>query len=133
MSAKSFKRVVGVVGAGRVGAVLGAALARAGHRVVAASGVSTASIDRIEKLLPGAELLPSDQVAANADLILLAVPDDALAGLVKGLAEVGAFAPTNPGTPAPRGSGLGPASPGPPAGFATRAGAPAGFAAGAGT
>ncbi|MCW2667027.1 MAG: putative cytoplasmic protein, partial [Frankiales bacterium] len=31
---------VGVIGAGRVGAVLGAALLRAGHRVVAASGVS---------------------------------------------------------------------------------------------
>ncbi|MCW2614769.1 MAG: NADH-ubiquinone oxidoreductase, partial [Frankiales bacterium] len=34
---------VGVVGTGRVGAVLGAALARAGHRVVAASAVSAAS------------------------------------------------------------------------------------------
>ena len=31
---------VGVVGAGRVGAVLGAALQRVGHRVVAVSGVS---------------------------------------------------------------------------------------------
>ena len=36
---------VGVVGAGRVGAVLGAALQRAGHRVVAVSGVSEESRD----------------------------------------------------------------------------------------
>ena len=34
---------VGVVGSGRVGSVLGAALARAGHQVVAVSGVSAAS------------------------------------------------------------------------------------------
>ena len=34
---------VGIVGAGRVGAVLGAALAAAGHDVVAAAGLSTAS------------------------------------------------------------------------------------------
>jgi predicted short-subunit dehydrogenase-like oxidoreductase (DUF2520 family) len=93
MSAKSLKRTVGVVGAGRVGAVLGAALARAGHRITAASGVSSASRARVERLLPSAELLSPDQVAARADLVLLAVPDDALAGLVKGLAEIGAFRP----------------------------------------
>lgn len=34
---------VGVIGAGRVGAVLGAALAAAGHRVVAVAGGSGAS------------------------------------------------------------------------------------------
>ncbi|HYN92931.1 MAG TPA: DUF2520 domain-containing protein, partial [Pilimelia sp.] len=38
---------VGVIGAGRVGAALGAALGRAGHRVVAAAGVSAASRARI--------------------------------------------------------------------------------------
>ena len=44
---------VGVIGAGRVGAVLGAALAAAGHDVVAASGLSTASAERAARLLPG--------------------------------------------------------------------------------
>jgi predicted short-subunit dehydrogenase-like oxidoreductase (DUF2520 family) len=37
---------VGVVGVGRVGAVIGAALARAGHRLVAVSAVSQASLPR---------------------------------------------------------------------------------------
>ena len=37
---------VGVVGAGRVGTVLGAALHRAGHRVVAVAAVSEASLAR---------------------------------------------------------------------------------------
>ena len=77
---------VGVVSAGRVGAVLGAALAAAGHTVVAASAVSRASRARAEALLPGAEILPPDEVVRRADLALLAVPDDVLPGLVRGLA-----------------------------------------------
>ena len=43
---------VGVVGVGRVGSVLGAALAAAGHLVVAASAVSEASLARAAALLP---------------------------------------------------------------------------------
>ena len=80
---------VGVISAGRVGAVLGAALARAGHRVGAVAAVSKSSLDRAERLLPAARVLPADQVAAAADLLLLAVPDDALADLVTGLANAG--------------------------------------------
>jgi predicted short-subunit dehydrogenase-like oxidoreductase (DUF2520 family) len=82
---------VGVVSAGRVGAVLGAALARAGHSVVAASGVSKESVQRAEDLLPDVPLLPPDEVVARADLVLLALPDDALAGMVRGLAAAGAL------------------------------------------
>ena len=84
---------VGIVGAGRVGAVLGAALARSGHHVIAATAVSAASRDRAARLLPDAALLPADEVSARVDLVVLAVPDDTLAGLVHGLAESGAFRP----------------------------------------
>ena len=49
----SRRPVVGVVGAGRVGAVLSAALRAAGHEVVAVAGESDASRARIETLLPG--------------------------------------------------------------------------------
>jgi predicted short-subunit dehydrogenase-like oxidoreductase (DUF2520 family) len=76
---------VGVVSAGRVGSVLGAALARAGHTVVAASGISAASVRRADALLPEVPLRPPDEVVRDADLVLLAVPDDDLAGLVRGL------------------------------------------------
>lgn len=82
---------VGIIGAGRVGAVLGAALSAAGHDVVAASGLSAASAERAGRLLPGVPLLPADQVVAAADLVVLAVPDDTLPGLVAGLAETGAW------------------------------------------
>lgn len=84
---------VGVIGAGRVGAVLGAALARSGHQVGAATGVSNASCARAARLLPGSVLLPADEVALRSELVLLAVPDDTLADLVRGLSEAGAFHP----------------------------------------
>lgn len=84
---------VGVVGTGRVGPALGAALQLAGHRVVAASGVSAASRRRAEALLPGVRLVTPPQVLAAADLVLLTVPDDALADLAAGLAATGAIRP----------------------------------------
>ncbi|HWC36090.1 MAG TPA: DUF2520 domain-containing protein [Mycobacteriales bacterium] len=80
---------VGVISAGRVGAVLGAALARAGHRVSAVAAVSDASRNRAARLLPDVAIRPTDQVAAGIDLLLLAVPDDELAALVSGLAAAG--------------------------------------------
>lgn len=80
---------VGVVGAGRVGAVLGAALARAGHRVRGAYAVSDASRARAADLLPGVPVVDLPTAIAGMDLVLLAVPDDALGDLVAGLAATG--------------------------------------------
>lgn len=82
-----------MVGTGRAGAVLGAALAGAGHRVVAASGVSEASRTRAEALLPGVPLVDPAEVVRRAALVLLAVPDDELSPLVEGLVTVGAVRP----------------------------------------
>lgn len=82
---------IGIIGAGRVGAVLGAALRRAGHDIVAVAGVSDLSRLRAEALLPGVPILPAPDVARDADLVLLAVPDDVLPGLVSGLVETGAI------------------------------------------
>lgn len=92
-SARPGRLGVGVVGAGRVGAVLGAALREAGHAVVGASGVSQASVERVAALLPGVPVLEVPEVVRRAELVLLAVPDDALADLVAGLAAVGAWQP----------------------------------------
>ena len=57
----------------------------------AASGVSDASRARAGLLLPGVPLRPADDVARACALLLLAVPDDALPGLVAGLVETGAL------------------------------------------
>ncbi|MFE7630454.1 Rossmann-like and DUF2520 domain-containing protein [Kocuria sp. NPDC057446] len=80
---------VGVVSAGKVGAVLAAALRAAGHAVVGANAVSEASRDRAEALLPGVPVLDVPAVLERAELVLLAVPDDELPGLVQGLADAG--------------------------------------------
>jgi len=79
------------VGAGKVGAVLGAALARAGHQVVAVSAVSQQSRDRAEDLLPGVPVRTVPEVVEAAELVLLAVPDDALADLARGLSTTGVW------------------------------------------
>lgn len=76
---------VGVVGAGRVGSVLGAALNAAGHRVCAASGLSQASLDRARTLLPGVPIYDVEDVVERAELLLLTVPEADLPELVRGL------------------------------------------------
>ena len=82
---------VGVVGAGRVGAVLAAALEASGHHVVAAAGESDASRSRIAELLPGARTAKPTDVARASDLLLLTVPDDMLPNVVRVLSDSGAI------------------------------------------
>ncbi|MDX6274175.1 MAG: hypothetical protein QOJ92_1385 [Frankiales bacterium] len=81
---------VGVIGAGRVGTVLAAALARAGHPVLAGYALSDSSRRHAAALIPQVPLLAEiDAVVTEADLVLLTVPDDVLSGLVLGLAQRG--------------------------------------------
>lgn len=84
---------VGIIGAGKVGAVLGAALRGAEHAVVGVSAVSEASRERAESLLPGVPILEIQEIVERSELVLLAVPDDALGELVSGLAKLGAWQP----------------------------------------
>ena len=84
---------IGVIGAGRVGAVLATALRQAGHAVVAAAGSSPATRMRLETLLPDLSPQPPVAVARAAELLLLAVPDDALGELVERLAADGGIRP----------------------------------------
>jgi predicted short-subunit dehydrogenase-like oxidoreductase (DUF2520 family) len=80
---------VGVVGAGRVGSALGRALGIAGHKVVAAAGVSDATRERVRDRLPGVPLLPVPEVVDAADLVLFTVPDDVLPSLISGIVATG--------------------------------------------
>jgi predicted short-subunit dehydrogenase-like oxidoreductase (DUF2520 family) len=91
--AKPGRLGVGIIGAGKVGAVLGAALRAAEHAVVGVSAVSDASRERADTLLPGVPVLEIQDIVERAELVLLAVPDDALGPLVQGLATLGAWQP----------------------------------------
>jgi len=93
MAIKPGRLGIGIIGAGKVGAVLGAALRGAGHAVVGVSAVSEASKDRAELLLPGVPVLEVADIVERSELVLLAIPDDALPGLVTGLAAMNAWQP----------------------------------------
>ena len=84
---------VGIVSAGRVGTALGVALERAEHVVVSCSAISRASLQRAERRLPDTQVLPVQDVAAHAELLILAIPDAELAGVVAGLATTGSVRP----------------------------------------
>lgn len=82
---------IGVIGAGKVGAVLGAALRSAGHALVGVHAVSEDSRTRAEALLPDVPVLPIPQIVERSEVVLFAVPDDELGPLVSGLAQAGHF------------------------------------------
>lgn len=84
---------VGIIGAGRVGAVLAAKLGTAGYRVIGVSGSSPASQLRIETMLPGVDVLEPVQIVQRADAVFLAVPDDSLIRVAEELAATGAVRP----------------------------------------
>ncbi|ALG85998.1 Rossmann-like and DUF2520 domain-containing protein [Gordonia phthalatica] len=73
---------VGIVSAGRVGTALGEALASAGHQIVALTARSPHSLHRAATRLPQARVLDLPGVVAEAQLLLLAVPDTALPGVI---------------------------------------------------
>lgn len=81
---------VGIVSAGRVGTALGVALERADHVVVACSAVSASSRRLAQQRLPDTPIMSVPAVVESAELLLLAVPDTELPGLVGGLAATGA-------------------------------------------
>lgn len=82
---------IGIIGAGRVGPVIGAALAGAGHALV---GI-TAGLDpdRVEAILPAVPVLDALEVVRRSELVVVAVPHDELPALIAGLAELDAWQP----------------------------------------
>jgi predicted short-subunit dehydrogenase-like oxidoreductase (DUF2520 family) len=83
---------VAVVGAGRLGTAVAVLLERAGHRIVATSG-RAATAERVGTYLPGVPFLEPSEAATLGELIVVAVPDDAIGSTVADLAGAGAVAP----------------------------------------
>ena len=78
---------VAIIGPGRVGTLLAVALSRAGHRVVAVAGGQPSARDRVGELVAGVRLFDVPAAAvADADLVVVATPDDAVAAVVDDLA-----------------------------------------------
>lgn len=80
---------IGIIGAGRVGPVIGAALAAAGHAI---TGITSGSDDdRAAAVLPGVPVLEALEVVRRSELVVIAVPHTELPGLVTGIAELGGW------------------------------------------
>ena len=84
---------IGLVSAGRVGTAVGAALERRGHVVSAVVARSRRSRDLAADRLPEARVTDPVSVAKSGELLILAVPDSALPGVVAELAAAEAFRP----------------------------------------
>jgi len=80
---------IGIIGAGKVGPVVGAALAGAGHAI---TGITSGSDDdRAAAVLPGVPVLDALEVVRRSELVVIAVPRDELPDLVAGIAELGGW------------------------------------------
>lgn len=77
---------VAIVGPGRVGTVVAAALERAGHRIVAAVGGGETARERFGARFPGVTTHTEPTALAGAGLVIIAVPDDAVEEVASALA-----------------------------------------------
>jgi predicted short-subunit dehydrogenase-like oxidoreductase (DUF2520 family) len=74
--------IVGIVGAGAVGTALGAALSRAGWPVAAVASRDAGRRERFRSLVPGARAFAeANALLDEVELVILAVPDDAIPAL----------------------------------------------------
>ncbi|MFO7776857.1 MAG: Rossmann-like and DUF2520 domain-containing protein [Nitriliruptoraceae bacterium] len=85
---------VAIIGPGRVGTLLAVAGTRAGWRIVAVGGGSAASRARLTGRVAGVRSHAEPAAAvADAELVLLAVPDDAIEPVVDALVRADALGP----------------------------------------
>ena len=78
--------IIGIVGAGAVGTALGVALDRAGWRIHAVASRSAERRERFRSLVPGVRAFAdATPLVEEVELIVIAVPDDAIAGVAGGL------------------------------------------------
>jgi predicted short-subunit dehydrogenase-like oxidoreductase (DUF2520 family) len=93
MARPSGRLGVGIIGAGRVGPVLGAALAGAGHAIVGIATVTEDNRDRARAMLPNVPILSIPELVERSELVILAIPEQEIASLVAGLAATGTWQP----------------------------------------
>lgn len=84
---------VGIISAGRVGAALGSALRAAGHTIVGAHASSEESRERLDTMLHGVPNRSVESIVRESEVVLFAVPDDELQGLVDALSMQDLFRP----------------------------------------
>src|SRR5689334_9583621 len=76
---------IAIVGAGTVGTAVAVRWREAGHTITAVAG-RDATRERAARWLPGVGVVSASDAAADADVVALAVPDDALASVANSIA-----------------------------------------------
>lgn len=76
-----------VIGPGRVGTALAMALTEAGYAVVSVAGRGADSLDQFVRRVPTATVRSASEAARDAELVIVAVPDDELPGVVAAAAR----------------------------------------------
>lgn len=84
-SVNSTRLGVGIIGAGRVGPLIAAALSRAGHALVGITSPSESERERIEAILPGVVYADPLQIIERSELVVVALPDQDLPGFIEGI------------------------------------------------
>lgn len=83
---------IGVIGAGRVGSTLAIALSHH-HNVTHVHTTSENFKDRLTQEIPGLKFSDIETIVNECQTLLFAVPDDALPGLIQGIASTIGFKP----------------------------------------
>lgn len=83
---------VGVIGAGRVGPVIGRALQLVGHEIIGITRSSNPERNDAAEAILGVPVIEPDE-ACQAELVVIAIPDDQIEPLIQGLAILGCFRP----------------------------------------
>lgn len=84
---------VGIIGGGRVGPVLGAGLAAAGHAVTGVATISEEGRERVRAMLPQAPVLEIPDVVERSELVIVAIPEAEIESFVAGLAATKSWQP----------------------------------------
>ncbi len=83
---KEANRLIGFIGAGRVGGALASSLREAGYRVVAVASRSPESAHALASRLPGCAATTPQRVADLCDVVFITTPDAAIAEVCDALA-----------------------------------------------
>ena len=84
---------VAVIGPGRAGTAVALASVDAGYSVTAVAGRGAEALERFTSLVPTARVLPPEEAARSADLVILGMPDSAVGSVARDLAAADAVVP----------------------------------------
>jgi len=82
---------VAVIGAGPAGIAMAKAISVAGHSLRAIATTDPTRAEQVSTVLPGITIAPVIDAVQNVDLIIFAIPGNALAPLISGLVKTGSL------------------------------------------